>query len=132
MIKKNAIRNQRAQEAREAQLRYEDGRKRRKTIMRAVIGLILAVSILLPLVMVSINALSAGQVNEANSTSSSIDPTKLTKSERKELLKSYTGSLTEEQKKEFIETGSISGATTSTATPSEQVTSSPSTSTTSK
>jgi hypothetical protein len=97
--------------------------------MRAVIGLILAISILLPLVMVSINAISAGQLNEANSTSSSsIDPTKLTKSERKKLIDSYTGNLTEEQKKEFIETGSISA----TATPSEKVTSSPSTSTTTK
>ena len=129
MSKKNDARNRKIQESRESQLRYDDGRKRRKTIMRAVIGLILAVSILLPLVMVSINAISAGRLNEANSTSSSsIDPTKLTKSERKELLNSYKGNLTEEQKKEFIETGSISA----TSTPSEKVTSSPSTSTTTK
>lgn len=130
----SATRRQHIIAEKEAQIRYENKKQRKKIILRSVIGLILAVSILLPLVMVSFNSLSAGanQSAIASSSSTSIDPTKLTKAQRKELLNSYTGKLTDEQKKEFIETGSISGTTTSSPSPSETVTASPSSSSTAK
>lgn len=120
----SATRRQHIIAEKEAQIRYENKKQRKKIILRSVIGLILAVSILLPLVMVSFNSLSAGanQSAMASSSSTSIDPTKLTKAQRKELLNSDTGKLTDEQKKEFIETGSISGTTTSSSSPSEKVT----------
>lgn len=132
----SATRRQHIIAEKEDQIQYENRRQRRKIVLRSVIGLILAVSILLPLVMVSFNSLSAGanQSAMASSSSTSIDPTKLTKAQRKELLNSYTGKLklTDEQKKKFIETGSISGTTTSSSSPSEEVTASPSSSSTAK
>lgn len=120
----SATRRQHIIAEKEAQIRYENKKQRKKIILRSVIGLILAVSILLPLVMVSFNSLSAGanQSAMASSSSTSIDPTKLTKAQRKELLNSYAGKFTDEQKKKFIATGSISGTTTSSSSPSETVT----------
>lgn len=126
----SATRRQHIIAEKEAQIRYENKKQRKKIILRSVIGLILAVSILLPLVVVSFNSLSAGanQSATASSSSTSIDPTKLTKAQRKELLNSDTDKLTDEQKKQFIATGSISGTTTSSSSPSETVTASPSSS----
>ena len=120
----SATRRQHIIAEKEAQIRYENRKQRKRIMLRSVIGLILAVSILLPLVMVSFNSLSAGanQSAIAGSSSTSIDPTKLTKAQRKELLNSDTDKLTDEQKKEFIETGSISGTTTTSSMPSEEVT----------
>lgn len=130
----SATRRQHIIAEKEAQIRYENRKQRKKIMLRSVIGLILAVSILLPLVMISFNSLSAGanQSAIAGSSSASIDPTKLTKAQRKELLNSDTDKLTDEQKKEFIETGSISGTTASGSLPSEEVTASPSSSGTAK
>ena len=130
----SATRRQHIIAEKEAQIRYENRKQRKRIMLRSVIGLILAVSILLPLVMVSFNSLSAGanQSAIAGSSSTSIDPTKLTKAQRKELLNSDTDKLTDEQKKEFIETGSISGTTTSSSSPSEEVTASPTSSSTAK
>ena len=128
----SATRRQHIIAEKEAQIQYENKKQRKKTILRSVIGLILAVSILLPLVVVSFNSLSAGanQSAIANSSSTSIDPTKLTKAQRKELLNSSADKFTDEQKKKFIETGSISGTTTSSSSPSETVTESLSSSST--
>ena len=132
----SAARRQHIIAEKEARIQHENKKQRRKIILRSVIGLVLTVSILLPLVMVSFNALSAGanQSATASSGGTSIDPTKLTKAQRRELLNSYTGELklTDEQKKEFIETGSISGTTISSSSPSEEVTASPSSSSTAK
>lgn len=82
--------------------------------MVSIVGLFIAVSMILPVAVLSITAATG---NDGTSTSSST--ASMTKAQRKALLKKNNGlGLTKKQQKEFIETGEITSTLSDDSSPS--------------